>query len=80
MNNPTMYVVVPPGTASDPSEWEIGLDADACKKQAKHIAEICRGIATVYKLVPVFEARLEVITNVLTKDLSAGEENENTGA
>lgn len=73
MNNPTVYIVVPPDTIQDPGECEIGSNLDWCKGRAKQIAESRHGTTTVYKLVPVFEARLEVITNVLTKDLAEDE-------
>lgn len=72
-SKPTVYIVVPPDSTHDPSECEIGSNLDWCKGRAKQIAERRQGTTTVYKLVPVFEARLEVITNVLTKDLAEDE-------
>lgn len=71
MKNPDTYVVVPPGSLGCPDEWETGSNLDWCKGRAKQMAESRHGLVVVYRLVPVFEARLEVITNVLVKDLES---------
>lgn len=68
MNNPDLYVVCSQNDL-ETDNWECGSNFAYMKTRAVERAERSQGPTIVYKLVPVFEARLEVITNVITKEL-----------
>lgn len=71
MNNPDMYIML---RSLDELSSEDGVSSfsnlEWGKKQACTCAEGSQGTYTIYKLVPVFQASLEVTTKVIEKDLS----------
>lgn len=70
MENPTMYIF---GSKEcgliDLESFEIASNLDYAKKQCITQAMI-HGTQIIYKLVPVFEASVEVVTKVIEKDLT----------
>jgi hypothetical protein len=66
--NPDMYVKV---NAGDFDSIEFASNFDWLRDRAVKDAEILHGEQVIYKLVPVFKARLKITTEVIQEDVAA---------
>lgn len=71
MDNPTVYIHGPKTSSiPDLESFEPCSNLDYAKEQCIKDAQTYHGGRIIYKLVPVFEANLEVTTKVLVKDFN----------
>lgn len=70
MDNPTLYIYGAKVSMIDLEAFEVASNLDYAQAQCIKSAGSCHSTQVVYKLVPVFEASVEVITRVIETDLT----------
>lgn len=70
MDNPTLYIYGTKETMLDLEGFEVASSLDYAKSQCIRSTASCHSTQVIYKLVPVFEASVEVVTKVIETDLT----------
>lgn len=70
MDNPTLYIYGTKESMLDLQTFEVASNLDYAQAQCIKYAGSCHSTQVVYKLVPVFEASVEVTTRVIETDLT----------